>query len=159
MFGGGITGLFCSRLCLMIASYVHGADERSRLIRRTLGRYLILLQALTFQAVSTSVKRRFPTTQHFVTAGILFPFIVLLNIINFSKVADFLLITQPHLLLLIFGFLSKYSDRKNYYNHCTICKFKKTTNFSFRYHDKRRANCLRQSVICLWQMVASMSLV
>lgn len=56
----------------MIASYVHGADERSRMIRRTLARYLILLQALTFQAVSTAVKRRFPTTQHLVAAGIIF---------------------------------------------------------------------------------------
>lgn len=59
------------RLCFMIASYVHGSDERSRKIRRTLGRYAILAQVLTYQAVSTSVKRRFPTTQHLVAAGIM----------------------------------------------------------------------------------------
>ncbi|KFM72558.1 Bestrophin-3, partial [Stegodyphus mimosarum] len=59
------------RLCYMIAAYVHGADERSRMIRRTMGRYLILLQALTFQAVSTAVKKRFPTTQHLVEAGLM----------------------------------------------------------------------------------------
>ncbi|GFT75025.1 bestrophin-3 [Nephila pilipes] len=59
------------RLCFLIASYVHGSDERSRKIRRTLGRYAILAQALTFQAVSTSVKRRFPTPQHLVAAGIM----------------------------------------------------------------------------------------
>ncbi|KAG8196921.1 hypothetical protein JTE90_027624 [Oedothorax gibbosus] len=59
------------RLAFMIASYVHGSDERSRMIRRTLGRYVILAQVLTFQAVSTSVKRRFPTTQHLVEAGIM----------------------------------------------------------------------------------------
>lgn len=57
------------RLCYIISTYVHGADERSRIIRRTLGRYLILMQALTFQSVSTAVKKRFPTTQHFVMAG------------------------------------------------------------------------------------------
>lgn len=57
------------RLCFMISTYVHGADERSRVIRRTLGRYLILMQAITFQSVSTAVKKRFPTTQHLVMAG------------------------------------------------------------------------------------------
>ncbi|GFT75024.1 bestrophin-3 [Nephila pilipes] len=59
------------RLCYMIAAYVHGADDRSRMIRRTLGRYLILLQALTFQSVSTAVKKRFPTSQHLVHAGLM----------------------------------------------------------------------------------------
>ncbi|GIY47511.1 bestrophin-3 [Caerostris extrusa] len=59
------------RVCFMIASYVQGSDERSRMIRRTLGRYVILAQALTYQAVSTAVKRRFPTTQHLVQAGIM----------------------------------------------------------------------------------------
>ncbi|XP_054720236.1 bestrophin-4-like [Uloborus diversus] len=59
------------RLCYMIAAYVHGADERSRMIRRTLGRYLILMQALTCQSVSTSVKKRFPSTQHLVASGIM----------------------------------------------------------------------------------------
>ncbi|GBL84020.1 Bestrophin-3 [Araneus ventricosus] len=59
------------RLCYLIASYVHGTDERSRMIRRTLARYLILIQVLTYQAVSTAVKRRFPTTQHLVSAGIM----------------------------------------------------------------------------------------
>ncbi|GBL84028.1 Bestrophin-3 [Araneus ventricosus] len=55
----------------MIGAYVHGADDRSRMIRRTLGRYLILLQAITFQSVSTAVKRRFPTSQHLVSAGLM----------------------------------------------------------------------------------------
>ncbi|CAL1294352.1 unnamed protein product [Larinioides sclopetarius] len=59
------------RLCYMIGAYVHGADDRSRMIRRTLGRYLLLLQAITFQSVSTAVKRRFPTSQHFVSAGLM----------------------------------------------------------------------------------------
>ncbi|XP_042904635.1 bestrophin-4 [Parasteatoda tepidariorum] len=59
------------RICYLINAYVHGADDRSRMIRRTLGRYLILLQAITFQSVSTAVKKRFPTTGHLVAAGIM----------------------------------------------------------------------------------------
>ena len=61
--------MFFHRVCYLISTYVHGADERSRIIRRTLGRYLVLMQAFAFQSVSTAVKKRFPTTQHFVMAG------------------------------------------------------------------------------------------
>lgn len=39
---------------LLISGYVRGDDERGRIIRRTLARYLVLMQVLTFQAVSTS---------------------------------------------------------------------------------------------------------
>ena len=42
---------------LLISGYVRGDDERGRIIRRTLARYLVLMQVLTFQAVSTSGKR------------------------------------------------------------------------------------------------------
>ncbi|UYV73545.1 hypothetical protein LAZ67_10004061 [Cordylochernes scorpioides] len=59
-----------SRTCLLISSLVHGVDERSRMIRRNLGRYLLLMQVLTFQAVSTAIKKRFPTTDHLRTAGL-----------------------------------------------------------------------------------------
>ncbi|KHN81079.1 Bestrophin-1 [Toxocara canis] len=56
---------------LMIASFVRGADERSRMIRRSCVRYLVLVQAMVFRDVSTPVKKRFPTMQHVVTAGLL----------------------------------------------------------------------------------------
>ncbi|XP_054719624.1 bestrophin-2-like [Uloborus diversus] len=59
------------RAAFKISTYVHGSDERSRMIRRTLGRYLILTKLLTFQMVSTAVKKRFPTTQHLVSAGMM----------------------------------------------------------------------------------------
>ncbi|XP_076324220.1 bestrophin-2a-like isoform X1 [Tachypleus tridentatus] len=59
------------RTALMIASFVHGADERSRMIRRTLGRYLILMQVFTFQAVSTAIKKRLPTEDHLLEAGLM----------------------------------------------------------------------------------------
>jgi len=55
----------------MISGHIHGSDERGKIIRRTLARYLLILQALTFQAISTSVKKRFPTEDHLVEAGIM----------------------------------------------------------------------------------------
>ncbi|XP_022245791.1 bestrophin-3-like [Limulus polyphemus] len=59
------------RTATMIASCVHGSDERSRTIRRTLGRYLLLMLLITFQAVSTSVKKRFPSLDHIQETGIM----------------------------------------------------------------------------------------
>lgn len=55
----------------LIAAHIHGNDERGRMIRRTLARYLILLEALTFQAVSTAVRKRFATEEHLVEAGLM----------------------------------------------------------------------------------------
>ncbi|XP_076312857.1 bestrophin-4-like isoform X2 [Tachypleus tridentatus] len=57
--------------CMLISAYVHGRDERGRIIRRTLARYLSLLSVLTFQAVSTAVKKRFPTLVHLEEAGLM----------------------------------------------------------------------------------------
>lgn len=54
---------------MLISTYINGVDERSRMIRRTLARYLNLMSALTFQAISPSVKKRFPTIDHLVEAG------------------------------------------------------------------------------------------
>ncbi|RWS08689.1 bestrophin-4-like protein [Dinothrombium tinctorium] len=56
---------------MLISGHIHGNDERGRMIRRTLARYLILLQTLTCQAVSTSVRKRFPTLDHIQAAGIM----------------------------------------------------------------------------------------
>ncbi|XP_015782622.1 uncharacterized protein LOC107360470 isoform X2 [Tetranychus urticae] len=56
---------------MMITGIVQGDDERGRVIRRTLARYLLILQAVTFQAISISVKRRFPSIDHLVEAGIM----------------------------------------------------------------------------------------
>lgn len=73
---------------MLIAAYVHGSDERGKIIRRTLARYLNLLSVLTFQAVSTSVKKRFPTLDHVQEAGMLFCsyiFLLMLLLIIFLK--------------------------------------------------------------------------
>ncbi|KAH9380349.1 hypothetical protein HPB48_016091 [Haemaphysalis longicornis] len=56
---------------MAIAAYVNGTDERGRIISRTLARYLSLLSALTFQGISTAVKKRFPTLDHMEEAGLM----------------------------------------------------------------------------------------
>lgn len=44
-------------------------DERSRLMRRTVMRYVNLAEAITFTMISPGVKKRFPTLDHLVEAG------------------------------------------------------------------------------------------
>ncbi|KAJ9585889.1 hypothetical protein L9F63_020452, partial [Diploptera punctata] len=46
-------------------------DERGRLMRRNIVRYAMLSYVITLQNVSFRVKKRFPTWQHMVDAGIL----------------------------------------------------------------------------------------
>jgi len=48
---------------------IDGADEQSRLIRRTLMRYLTLGSLIVFQATSVRIKKRFPTMEHLIEAG------------------------------------------------------------------------------------------
>lgn len=57
------------RIVPYIANHVSGADERGRMIRRTLVRYLLISETLVFQAISPTVKARFPTVEHIVEAG------------------------------------------------------------------------------------------
>ncbi|XP_016054324.1 PREDICTED: bestrophin-3 isoform X2 [Miniopterus natalensis] len=57
------------RLMFLISSSVHGRDERGRLLRRTLMRYVNLTSLLIFRSVSTAVYKRFPTMDHVVEAG------------------------------------------------------------------------------------------
>ncbi|RWR98480.1 bestrophin-2-like protein, partial [Dinothrombium tinctorium] len=59
------------KAAMLIQAHIHGNDERSRIIRRTLVRYLILIQALTFMAVSTKVRKRFPNEDYLVEAGLM----------------------------------------------------------------------------------------
>ncbi|XP_076319806.1 uncharacterized protein LOC143230329 isoform X4 [Tachypleus tridentatus] len=55
----------------ILALYVPGADESSRMLRRTLMRYLNLTLVLVLRSISMAVKRRFPTKDHLVEAGFL----------------------------------------------------------------------------------------
>ncbi|XP_078612887.1 bestrophin-2a-like [Branchiostoma floridae x Branchiostoma japonicum] len=57
------------RLASMIGCVVHGPDERGRLIRRTMVRYLNLSAVMVMRGVSTLVYKRFPTMTHIMDAG------------------------------------------------------------------------------------------
>lgn len=52
-----------------IAMYIPGVDEESRILRRTLMRYLNLTLVLVLRSISIAVKRRFPTKEHLIEAG------------------------------------------------------------------------------------------
>ncbi|KAG1676289.1 Bestrophin-3 [Nymphon striatum] len=67
------------RFALLVSTYIHGSDERSRIIRRTLIRYVNLTIVMTFQLISTAVKKRFPTIDHIQEAGI-----IVIDITNFK---------------------------------------------------------------------------
>ncbi|MCL4139714.1 UNVERIFIED_CONTAM: hypothetical protein GTU68_050806, partial [Idotea baltica] len=56
-------------LALYVSTSIHGQDERSRLMRRTVMRYANLTQVLTLCMISQKVKKRFPTLQHLVESG------------------------------------------------------------------------------------------
>ncbi|KAJ1523655.1 hypothetical protein ONE63_001497 [Megalurothrips usitatus] len=60
-------------LALFVSALVHGQDERGRLMRRTVMRYVNLSLVLTLRMVSPRVKMRFPTMEHLVEAGLLQP--------------------------------------------------------------------------------------
>ncbi|KAG1676287.1 Bestrophin-3 [Nymphon striatum] len=59
------------KFALLVSTYIHGSDERSRIIRRTLIRYVNLTIVMTFQLISTAVKKRFPTIDHIQEAGLM----------------------------------------------------------------------------------------
>jgi len=68
--GGKLGGRwFGVRVMLYIATLVDGVDDTSRIIRRTLVRYLTLGSLIVFQATSVRVKKRFPTMDHILEAG------------------------------------------------------------------------------------------
>ena len=54
---------------LMMIAYLYGSDDRSRLMRRTIVRYLNLGYAMTMRSISPPVKKRFPTLHHMTVAG------------------------------------------------------------------------------------------
>ncbi|KAM0736074.1 Bestrophin-2a [Formica fusca] len=53
----------------LVALYVSGNDEHSRMLRRALMRYLNLSLILVLRSISSAVKRRFPTLDHVVDSG------------------------------------------------------------------------------------------
>jgi len=51
--------------------YLNIQNETGRLMRRNIMRYMVLAYVITLQRISLRVKRRFPTTQHLVDAGLM----------------------------------------------------------------------------------------
>jgi len=56
-----------------IACYIEGFDDESRLLRRSLMRYMNLAMILVLRSISSAVKQRFPTLEHVVEAGFMTP--------------------------------------------------------------------------------------
>lgn len=54
-----------------VNAYVRGSDDQSRLIRRNVTRYACLAIIDSLCMISSKVKKRFPTWEHFVDAGLL----------------------------------------------------------------------------------------
>ncbi|CAH1966532.1 unnamed protein product [Acanthoscelides obtectus] len=58
-------------LAVFVSATIHGQDERGRVMRRTIMRYVCCCVAMIFTMISPRVKKRFPTLDHFVEAGML----------------------------------------------------------------------------------------
>ncbi|CDW53446.1 Bestrophin domain containing protein [Trichuris trichiura] len=57
------------RAASIVSLYIKGTDERGRMIRRTLVRYINLSTLFVLRDISTAVKKRFPTMEHLVHSG------------------------------------------------------------------------------------------
>ena len=51
--------------------YCHGEDDQMRIVRRNITRYSVLSIVETLRLVSSKVKKRFPTYEHMVDAGLM----------------------------------------------------------------------------------------
>ncbi|VDM99245.1 unnamed protein product [Thelazia callipaeda] len=60
---------YIDNIALMVAAYVKGSDEHTRMLRRNIIRYCVLSQALVFRDISMRVRKRFPTIETLVAAG------------------------------------------------------------------------------------------
>ncbi|XP_076237802.1 bestrophin-2 isoform X1 [Calliopsis andreniformis] len=58
-------------IAVFVSATIHGNDERGRLMRRTIVRYVCVCLTLVLAMVSPRVKKRFPTLEHFVESGLL----------------------------------------------------------------------------------------
>lgn len=58
-------------LAILVAASIKGEDNKSRAYRRSIVRYATLSFTMTTSMISPKVKKRFPTLEHFLVAGLL----------------------------------------------------------------------------------------
>lgn len=58
-------------MAVYVSSQVHGQDERGRMMRRTIMRYVCVCITMVLANISPRVKKRFPSIDHFVEVGLL----------------------------------------------------------------------------------------
>ncbi|XP_072941772.1 bestrophin-4 isoform X2 [Epargyreus clarus] len=58
-------------IAVFVSSTIHGQDERGRLMRRTIVRYVCVCLTMVLTMISPRVKKRFPTLDNLVEAGLL----------------------------------------------------------------------------------------
>ncbi|XP_037821538.1 bestrophin-2 isoform X4 [Lucilia sericata] len=58
-------------IAVFVSANVHGQDERGRVMRRTIMRYVCLCLTMVMTNISPRVKKRFPNLSNFVEAGLL----------------------------------------------------------------------------------------
>uniref|UniRef100_A0A182YL31 Bestrophin homolog n=1 Tax=Anopheles stephensi TaxID=30069 RepID=A0A182YL31_ANOST len=58
-------------IAVFVSANIHGQDERGRVMRRTIMRYVCLCLTMVLTNISPRVKKRFPTIEHLVEAGLL----------------------------------------------------------------------------------------
>lgn len=58
-------------IAVYVSANIHGQGERGRLMRRTIMRYVNLCLAMVLTNIAPRVKKRFPTKQHLVDAGLM----------------------------------------------------------------------------------------
>ncbi|XP_022119951.2 bestrophin-4 isoform X2 [Pieris rapae] len=58
-------------IAVFVSASIHGQDERGRLMRRTILRYVCLCLTMVLTMISPRVKKRFPTLDNLVEAGLL----------------------------------------------------------------------------------------
>ncbi|XP_018311569.1 bestrophin-4 isoform X1 [Mycetomoellerius zeteki] len=58
-------------IAVFVSATIHGNDERGRLMRRTIVRYVCVCLTIVLTNVAPRVKKRFPTLEHLVESGLL----------------------------------------------------------------------------------------
>ncbi|XP_030384427.1 bestrophin-4 [Scaptodrosophila lebanonensis] len=58
-------------VAILVSAHIQGNDDRARAMRRTVMRYICLCQVIVFTLISPRVKKRFPTYNQIIEAGLL----------------------------------------------------------------------------------------